>query len=213
MQLFIKEHIIKIKQACLLHGAGVNLEQYYYQEYPTDTKETHFLFIGRVMKEKGIDELFKAVRKLRRDGINCSLDVLGGCEENYENIIKCYEKEGWLRYHGYQEDVRPFIAKCHCFVLPSWHEGMANTNLESAATGRPIITSDIAGCKEAVINGKSGFLCKVKDSKDLYITMRKFLNLSYDEKKEMGLAGRRHMESVFDKKEVVRKTINKLYGE
>lgn len=71
-------------------------------------------------------------------------------------------KRGWLKYHGYQSDIRPFVERAHCFVLPSWHEGMANTNLESAASGRPIITSDIPGCKEAVIESKSGYLCERK---------------------------------------------------
>ena len=74
-----------------------------------------------------------------------------------------YENEGWLHYYGYQKDVRPFIEQSHCFVLPSWHEGMANTNLESAASGRPVITSNIPGCLEAVIDGETGFLIERKN--------------------------------------------------
>lgn len=85
---------------------------------------------------------------------------------------------------GYQSDVRPFIAEDHCFVLPSWHEGMANTNLECAASGRPIITSNIHGCLEAVIEGKTGFLVKVKNADDLYETMKKFMNF-LTKKKEL----------------------------
>lgn len=210
MQVFLNEKIVSKKRACLLNGAGVNLEHYSYQEYPTDTDETRFLFIGRVMKEKGINELFKAMRMLRKSGVKCSLDVLGGFEENYDSIIRRFEQEGWLRYHGYQEDVRPFIKNCHCFVLPSWHEGMANTNLECAASGRPIITSNIAGCLEAVINGKSGILAKRQNAVSLYNAMKKFIQLSYDERKTMGLAGRQHMEDVFDKIKVVEHTINRL---
>ena len=74
------------------------------------------------MKEKGIDELFKAMKLLREDGVNCILDVVGGCEEDYTEKLKGYESEGWLNYHGYQKDVRPFIKNASCFVLPSWHE-------------------------------------------------------------------------------------------
>lgn len=162
------------------------------------------------MREKGIDELFEAMRRLKQDGYNCSLDVLGGFEENYSNKIKKYEEEGWLHYQGYQDDVRPFVEKCHCFVLPSWHEGMANTNLECAASGRPVITSNIHGCLEAVIDEKTGYLAEKKSADDLYKIMKKFIQLSYKERKEMGLAGRRHMEAVFDKRIVVKDTINEL---
>lgn len=140
-------------------GAGVNLDRYELAEYPLG-QNIRFLFMGRVMKEKGINELFEAMHRLYSDGINCSLDILGGYEEDYKDIIQHYEKEGWLHYHGFQADVRPFIANCHCFVLPSWHEGMANTNLESAASGRPVITSNIHGCLEAVEDTLIGFSCQ-----------------------------------------------------
>ena len=114
--------------------------------------------------------------------------------------------------HGYQKDVRPFIEKCHCFVLPSWHEGMANTNLECAASGRPLITSNIAGCKEAVVDGKSGFLAEKQNVDDLYKAMKEFTQLSYEERKTMGLVGRKHMADVFDKEKVVEDTIKKIEG-
>ena len=130
-----------------------------------------------------------------------------GYEEDYAERIKEYENEGWLKYHGYKKDVRPFIEKAHCFVLPSWHEGMANTNLECAAMGRPVITSNIHGCKEAVVEGVSGFLCEKKDVDSLYEAMKKFIKLAYEERKAFGKAGREHMEREFDKGQVVERTI------
>lgn len=208
-QVFLKENIVKENQTYLLNGAGVNLEHYFVQEYPGG-KTVKFLFIGRVMKEKGINELFQAMKSLIADGINCTLDVLGEYEEDYSDIIRQYEKEGWLNYHGYQKDVRPYIKECHCFVLPSWHEGMANTNLECAAMGRPVITSKIYGCMEAVEDGVSGFLCKQKSVEDLKKVMRKFVGLSYEQRRAMGLAGRERMDILFDKKIVVAKTIEKI---
>lgn len=211
MQIFLDEKIITKKQSCLLNGAGVNLEHFSLLEYPQDCETTRFLFIGRVMKEKGIDELFGAMKRLIADGISCSLDVLGGYEEDYAGTIKKYESEGWLHYHGYQKDVRPFIEKCHCFVLPSWHEGMANTNLECAASGRPVITSNIAGCKEAIIDGESGFLSEKQNVDSLYEVMKKFTQLSNDKRKSMGLVGHQHMVDVFDKKKVVSKTLDYLF--
>ena len=166
-QVFIEKGIVSKEKVCLLMGAGVNLEHYSVTSYPL-TEGTRFLFMGRVMKEKGINELFEAMHRLYMDGIACTLDILGGCEEDYKEIIKKYETEGWINYYGYQKDVRPFINNCHCFVLPSWHEGMANTNLESAASGRPVITSNIHGCLEAVEDGISGYLAEEKNPGDLY---------------------------------------------
>lgn len=209
-QIFIDEKLVKEEKTCLLNGAGVNLEHYWVSEYPEECDGIRFLFVGRVMKEKGIDELFAAMRRLHQDGYSCTLDVLGGFEENYAQQMEEYQEAGWLHYHGYQRDVRPFIAQSHCFVLPSWHEGMANTNLECAASGRPVITSDIHGCKEAVVEGVSGLLCQRKDAQSLYETMKTFLQLSHEEKRQMGLAGRKHMEDVFDKRKVVQKTMRGL---
>ena len=208
-QIFIDESIIDESQAFRLNGAGVNLEKFKLLDYPKENK-TIFLFMGRIMAEKGVNELFEATKRLVDDGTNCELDVLGYYEEDYENTIKKYENEGWLKYYGYQSDVRPFIEKCHCFVLPSWHEGMANTNLECAACGRPIITSNIHGCLEAVVQNESGYLVEKKNVISLYEAMKKFTLLSYEERLAMGIRSRKHMEMVFDKKNVVKETIREM---
>lgn len=209
-QVFLECGIISEQQSCLLNGAGVNLDHFALLPYPADDSEVHFLFVGRVMREKGINELFKAMRMLRKEGRRCVLHVVGGFEEDYKDVVQRFEKEGWLKYHGFQEDVRPFIEQAHCFVLPSWHEGMANTNLENASCGRPVITTNIHGCLEAVVPDKSGFLCEKQNVQSLLSAMKKFLDLSYDEKKKMGEEGRRHVEEVFDKKKVVAETIKAM---
>ena len=206
-QTLLSEKIVLPEQCRLLSGAGVNLEHYACAPYPEEDSPVRFLFVGRVMAEKGIDELFAAMEHLRKDGIDCTLDVLGFFEEQYEEKIRRAAEQGWLRYHGYQKDVRPFIAAAHCFVLPSWHEGMANTNLECAAMGRPIITSRIHGCMEAVLEGESGFLCRAQDSESLYQQMKRFCALPRERRAAMGMAGRRHMEAVFDKRVVVSQTL------
>ena len=102
------------------------------------------------------------------------------------------------------------MAACHCFILPSWHEGMANVNLESAAMGRPLITSNIYGCKEAVVENESGYLAEVKNWESLYEAMKRFIALPNDQRRAMGEKGRKHMEANFDKKVVVAKTIERL---
>ena len=211
LKTLVSENIVRREQCKLLNGAGVNLEHYSPAPYPMESSPVRFFFMGRVMAEKGVNELFEAMRRLRADGIDCTLDVLGNYEEHYEAAIRSGEAEGWLCYHGYQQDVRPFIEMCHCFVLPSWHEGMANTNLECAAMARPVITSRIHGCMEAVVEGKNGFLCKAKDTDSLYGAMRSFCGLSPEQRKQMGLVGRKHMEDVFDKKLVVEETMRTVF--
>ena len=208
-QVFLDGNIVAEEKTCLLSGAGVNLQHYACAPYP-EGGTTRFLFVGRVMQEKGIGELFAAMERLRAEGADCCLDVLGGFEENYAQIIRRHEEAGWLHYHGYVTDVRPYIEKAHCFVLPSYHEGMANTNLECAAMGRPVITSNIPGCREAVLDGISGLLCEPKDADSLYEAMKRFLNLPQETRTQMGKAGRKHMEAVFDKKKVVSETLEAL---
>lgn len=208
-QVFLDAKIVPEEKTCLLSGAGVNLEHFTCSPYPEE-ETTRFLFVGRVMREKGVDELFCAMERLRAEGENCTLDILGGYEEDYEATILRHEAAGWLRYHGYVKDVRPYIEKAHCFVLPSYHEGMANTNLECAAMCRSVITSDIPGCREAVIPGESGLLCKPQDADSLYEAMKHFLSLPVQIRTQMGRAGRVHMENVFDKKKVVEETMKGL---
>lgn len=210
-KLFLEKGIIKEQQAVLLNGAGVNVEKFSYEPYPVEEAPVHFLFMGRIMREKGIDELLQAATRLKKDGYSFSLNIVGNYVDDYKRIFDEYGKEIWFNYFGFQKDVRPYIIKSHCFVLPSWHEGMANTNLESAAMGRPIITSNIPGCKEAVIPGVSGFLCEPKNADSLYKSMKHMIELSNEERRQMGLEGRKHIEDVFDKKKVVAETINHLF--
>lgn len=207
--LFVEERIVDKDITCVLNGAGVNLEHFSYHPYPKNPI-CRFLFIGRVMKEKGVDELFEAMKRLIEECQKCFLDVVGPFEEDYKEKLGQYEEEGWLKYHGYKDDVRPFIKECDCFVLPSYHEGMANTNLECAAMGRPVITSNIPGCKEAVIDGKSGCLCDPKNAQSLYGAMKRMLHTSHEERIQMGRIGRKHMKDVFDKKKVVDSTLMEL---
>ena len=209
-QVFLDNHIITENRTHVLHGAGVNTDVYALVPYPNHTDQVKFLFVGRVMKEKGVEELFQAMQMLLKDGIACHLDVVGWCEEDYTDVLNQYQADGWLTNHGFQNDVKPFIEACDCFVLPSWHEGMANTNLESASSGRPVITTNIHGCMESVEDEVTGFLIEKQNAVSLYEGMKKFLALSYDERKDMGLAGRERMIEIFDKKKVVEDTIKAM---
>ncbi|MCM1115558.1 MAG: glycosyltransferase family 4 protein [Clostridium sp.] len=208
MQVFKNYKIVNDAQCLLNNGAGVNLEEYKPCDYP-DGKSIRFLFIGRVMKEKGIDELFEAAKRIKSEYNDVSFDIIGPYEDDYSDIVMKLQEEGIINYYGYQEDVKPFIERAHCFVLPSWHEGMANTNLECGAIGRPIITSNIHGCMEAV-NDKSGFLVQPKNADDLYEKLKQFLDLPYEDKKRMGMEAHNHIAENFDKKDIINNTINRL---
>ena len=194
----------------VLHGAGVNLKDYPYQPYPQEGA-VRFLFVGRVMHEKGVDELFAAARRLKRaygDGVE--FHVVGSFEEGYKPLMDELERSGVVKYHGYQSDMKRFYAMADCVVLPSYHEGMSNVLLEAAASGRPLITSDIPGCREAVEPGVSGYLCPARDADALYAAMRRFLELPHAQRAAMGCCGRERMERQFGKTAVVAETIKHL---
>lgn len=210
-QVFIDLKIIDKLKIHVLPGAGVNLQDFQLSEYPVSDNQMHFLFIGRVMKEKGINELLSAMQQVYLKYPNIVLDVVGWCEEDYEIKLKKLQNVGLVQFHGFQKDVKPFIRMAHAFVLPSYHEGMANTLLEAAAMGRPLITSNIHGCMEAVQNRKTGFLCEVKNVESLVEQIEDFINLSYIEKKKMGILAHDYVAEQFDKKIVVQETVDVLY--
>ena len=210
-QIFLEEKLVRKEQTCCLHGAGVNIEEYSFSEYPGAAEPIHFLFIGRVMKEKGVDELFEAARRIKKEYPEAVFDIVGPYEEDYEDVIAQLVQEDVIQYHGFQADVKPYIIKSHCFILPSWHEGMANTLLEAGAMGRPLITSAIHGCLEAVEDGMNGYLVKVKNVDDLCAKIESFIRIPWSEKKEMGKKSRIWIENGFDKKKVVQKTVEQLY--
>ena len=194
----------------VLNGAGVNLEDYPYQPYPQEGP-VRFLFVGRVMREKGVDELFAAAKRMKQEyGDGVEFHIVGSFEEGYKPLMDELEKAGVVQYHGYQSDMKRFYAMASCVVLPSYHEGMSNVQLEAAASGRPLITSDIPGCREALEDGNSGYLCPAKDANALYGAMQRVMELSVEQRSEMGCRGRKRMVKMFDKLLVINKTMNNL---
>lgn len=202
--------IVRKEQTVVMAGAGVNVDEFAFSEYPEDDGYVHFLNVGRIMQEKGMDELFYAIKKIKKEYPNTTFDFIGWYEDNYKDTVEAMQKEGLIRFHGFQSDVTPFIKKADCIVHPSYHEGMSNTLLESCSMGRPIITSNIHGCLEAVEEGRNGFLCNVKDGEDLYLKLKKFIELPYETKKSMGEYARKFVVENFNKTDVVNKTIKEI---
>lgn len=209
---FRTRKILTRNQQTVLHGAGINLEAYEYCAFP-ENETTRFLYLGRIMKEKGMDELFAAVRRLRSEGEKFVLDFVGFFEDEYKEQVEQLQREGIAVFYGFQENPKPYYQAADCVVMPSYHEGMSNVLLEAAAMGRPVITTDIPGCREAVDHGKTGILCKVKDTESLYEAMKHFLTLSPEKRSAMGEAGRHKMELEFDKRAVVAETVEALERE
>lgn len=210
-EVFREKNITTSGQQVILPGAGVNLQYYQFRPYP-ENEAVHFLYLGRIMKEKGLDELFYAIQKLHEKYEDkVVLDLVGFFEDEYKEQVEQLVEDGIAVFHGFQEDPRPYYAKADCVVLPSYHEGMSNVLLEAAAIGRPIITSDIPGCREAVEDKKNGYLCEVKEKEKLLAAMDQFMQLDIGQREAMGYAGRRYMEKYFDKEKVVQMVCQNIY--
>lgn len=201
-QRFFINNKIAVDKHELVPGSGVNLKQYYLQKYPEDST-IEFIFISRIMKEKGIDEYLEAAKSIRKKHPNTRFHILGFCEENYEDKLDKLQNEGIIYYHGMQRNISQYLKTTHCTIHPSYHEGMSNVLLESAASGRPVITTDISGCKEIVDQGITGFKVESKNSEALIEKIEEFLNLSHEQKEELGIAGRKKVEREFDREIVV----------
>lgn len=200
----------------LIPGSGVNLENFSLTPYPDENSPIVFNFIGRVMKDKGIIEYLNAAEIIKAKYPEAEFNVIGYIEPDeadYEYVIAEYEKRGLVKYWGYQSNIQQFIKESHCIIQPSYHEGMSNVLLESAAMGRVLIGSDIPGCREIIEDEVNGFTFKVGDVQDLVGKIEKFIKLPYDAKAELGKNSRRKVEIEFDRKIVVEsymEEINKI---
>ena len=201
-EAFIRMKLCKPNQAHVMNGAGINTAEYEYCDYPADGT-VNFLYIGRLMEEKGIEELYYSAKKLSYSKIDAEFSFVGDFEDAYSEKYEKFRKLNNVKYYGYQDDVKPFIGKCNCLILPSHHEGMANVLLEAAALGRPLIASDIPGCREAIEVGKNGYVFNVGDEKDIYDKIVQFINLPYEEKRRMGQYSRKLVKAYFERDDVV----------
>lgn len=194
----------------LLPGSGVNLHQYQQMQYPAG-ETIDFLFVARVMKEKGIDHYLDAARYISQKYPNTCFHICGGCDGDYMDILRSESDKGHIIYHGLVGDMLPMYQQCACTVHPTYYpEGMSNVLLESCASGRPIITTDRPGCREIVEDGRNGFVCKQQNSDDLIHQIERFLALSHEERKQMGQYAREKVEREFDRNIVIEKYLREL---
>ncbi len=210
MNFFKNNNIGYYKKYKLIPGSGVNLKQYQILPYP-ENQDIHFLFIARIMKEKGIDEYLEAAKTIKTNYPNTIFHILGFCEEDYREKLLQYEQLNYIIYEGMQENTIEFQKINHCTIHPSYYpEGMSNVCLESAACGRPVITTNRSGCRETVDDQKTGYIIKQQNLGDLIEKIEKFLSLSHKEKEQMGINGRKKMEKQFDRQIIVNEYIKEI---
>lgn len=208
--LLVHQRVVK-NNYDLLPGSGVNLETYKVLPYPAEDEPINFNFVARVMKDKGIDEYLGTAKIIKEKYPDVIFNVIGMIDQpHYENILKKYEEDGIIKYHGFQTDMMPFIKKCSCMINPSYTEGMSNVLLENAACGRPLIASDIPGCKEIIDEGVNGYKFEVKNTSDLINKVETFINKSYKNKISLGVNSRRKVECEFNRNIVVNKYIEEI---
>jgi len=207
---FFLNHNIAINKQKILPGSGVNLTKFNKLSYPTENT-INFSFISRIMKEKGIEEYLEAAIEIKKRYPNVIFHVCGFCEEEYEEKLTKMEKQGIIVYHGMVKNIQEILKITHCVVHPSFYpEGISNVLLESAASARPIITTNRPGCKEVIEENINGLISKEKDSQDLIDTVEKFINLSWEKKKLMGELGRKKVEKEFDRTIVINAYLKEL---
>jgi glycosyltransferase involved in cell wall biosynthesis len=216
--LFLENRLVKKELTDLLPGSGINLHIF----TPTDDDDRksfnapfRFLLIARMLKDKGVVEFVNAAKLLKESGVKAEFFLLGFLDVQNPTAISCEQMKEWtdqgfVKYLGVSDDVREHIASADCVVLPSYREGMPRTLLEAAAMCKPIITTNVVGCKEVVENGVNGFLCEVKNAQDLALKMKEMLLLSEDQRRSMGENGRLKMEKEFDENIVIQKYLQAI---
>lgn len=204
MHFMLNKKVVNKERVKLVSGSGVNLEEYTYLDYPDD-KTIDFVYVGRIMREKGFDQYVDAAKHITSEYSNVKFHVCGMYEDEYKDLVEALQKKNVLTYHGNVMDMKNEIYKnIQCTIHPSYYaEGLSNVLLETCACGRSIITTDKAGCKEVVQNGYNGFVARQKDSLDLINKIKKFINLTYEQRKQMGLNARSYVEKNFDRKVVI----------
>lgn len=213
LSVFLESNIVVRSQTHVVNGSGVCIERFHMTEIPKD--DVIFLTIGRLLGAKGLREFSKAAESVRAKVPGVRFQVLGPSDDGYDAIsleeIKNWTDSGAVEYLGSAKDVRPFIAKASVFVLASYHEGLPRTSLEAMAMGRPLITTNVPGCKSTIHQGKNGFMVEAKNIEQLESAMLAMLELK-EQWVEMGLYSRSLVEKKFSVNKVNDEMLKIIFG-
>lgn len=203
---------IKPNSYSLIAGSGVNLEKFAFADYPSEDNGVHFLYIGRILEEKGIGQFLEAASVVKEKFPNAYFHIVGIKDDvKYSSLVEEFNKKGIIEYHGPQSDVRPFYEMSHCQVHPTYYpEGMSNVLLESGAVGRPAITTDKSGCKEIIQDDYNGFIVRQRDTDSLIEALTKFILLPHERKVIMGKRAHEIVASRFDRAKVINEYLSKI---
>ena len=202
--LFVKNKFIKKEKGISIKGCGVDIE--YFSPVEKNGKNRDkiiFTFIGRLLYDKGVVEFVEAAKIIKKEYKNAEFWLIGDIDENNPSMVKEEDLIDWVKsktviYHGFKQDVKKYISKSDCIVLPSYREGMPRTIIEASAISKPVITTDTAGCREVVEEGKNGYLVPVKEVNSLAMAMKKMMELTKEERIQMGKYGREKAIREFD---------------
>lgn len=211
---FLSHLKLKNLNTDLLPGSGINLDHYRPVPMPSEKKFV-FLLIARLIIEKGIAEYVEAARIVLEKHADVEFHILGQLDETHargitQTALEHWVNSGLVKYLGTSSDVRVEIGKANCVVLPSYREGTPKTLLEACALARPIITTDVPGCREVVADERNGYLCKVRDAVDLSEKMFKMLRIERNELEQMGAKGRRLVEEKFSETFVINRYLEQI---
>jgi glycosyltransferase involved in cell wall biosynthesis len=213
--LFVENRLVHFGKCGLLPGSGIDTNKFIPVKCKKEDDIFRFLLIARMLKDKGIVEYVEAAKILKEKYKNVEFQLLGSLDAvnntaiPKEQMQECVDN-GFVNYLGVTDDVKEFIQIADCVVLPSYREGTPRTLLESASMSKPIVTTNVVGCKEVVDDGINGYLCEVRNAQDLADKMEMMLNLSENERKSMGKAGRVKMVDEFDEGIVIGKYLEAL---
>jgi len=206
----LSKNIVNKDRCDLLPGSGVNLEDYKVLEY-LDNDSVDFVYIGRIMAEKGFNQYIEAAEYIREKYPFTKFHVCGGYEDDYKDKVEELVNKGTIIYHGSVKNMVEIYQMIHCTIHPTYYpEGLSNVLLESSASGRPIITTNRPGCKEVIDDGINGYIVNQKDTNDLIEKIEKFLSLTFEQKKQMGLNGRKKVEKEFNRNIVINKYLEAI---
>lgn len=206
--LFVGKKLVPAQRTRLLPGSGIDLEAY--RPGPVSGGPSPiFLLVARMLWDKGVGEFVEAARLIKREHPAVRFQLLGFADADNRTAVSrdqldAWVAEGLVEYLGATDDVRPFLREADCVVLPSYREGLPRSLLEAAATGKPLIATDVPGCREIVSGGENGFLCAARDPSSLAAAMRKLLALPAHARAAMGAKSRQMVEDRYDEKIVHR---------
>lgn len=205
--LFVEQSLLSPFKARLIYGEGVDIAKYKSQSDLLSIPFT-FLFIGRVLWDKGVGEFVKAAQVVKKQHPKVQFHILGQLGANNPACVSIQQMEEWeqtrtVKYLGETSNVLPYIENATCVVLPSYREGVSRVLLEAASMERPIIASNVPGCREIVIEGYNGFLCEAQDTNSLIACMMHMLSISQVELEAFGKNGRTHVIKHFDEQKTI----------